>query len=576
MFDFTLEIVCSFLMAMSLIFIVIELRAKFDKSFLIFGITNLLLALFCAIDIWLQPGAQTLQWTQVQHVIAAFFPAFILWYLLLVAHKTNEILIRVMFFIGFCFAPLFFTSAMLHPSEKEIASTLFYNLTFAPYMLFAIIWITIFLVRNLSLTGEKERKVLYFHLLGIVGLSVGGILDMITVLIGHRIAPEVATFTMPGALLYGLIVTYVFTDRLTAIIRDRELTFGKLQEAYKEMEEVQSLKELGQSTAIINHEIKNYTFVISGYAQYLLDYANLPDKFKKMAVTISETATKMSDFSKEILDLSKAKILSDKRQLAIFALIQNCIQSHFPQKQDAIAIENGGEDISVHGDWNKLEHVFVNIIKNAFEAEATRISITALRKDTVLLLVIEDNGVGCTEEQLGSLFKSFYTTKKEKGGTGLGMSIMRSIVESHGGHISAYSKNVLNDTEHGLILNIAFPVYVTESKEPEDKKDLVVLIKEGIDNLALVIRVFQNVFVNPYIVQSVDDVDAKRMPLNKSAIYSSAGSIDQFKKKYGSNGQTHALVRGADNIVFVVDEAHNKMVNAFSEKYVLEHLTRKE
>jgi C4-dicarboxylate-specific signal transduction histidine kinase len=93
-------------------------------------------------------------------------------------------------------------------------------------------------------------------------------MDMIVLLVGHRIFPQVPTFTTPGLLLFGLIVTYVFTDRLTTIIKDRETTFGKLQAAYKEMEEVQELKELGQSTAIINHEIKNYAFIIGGYAQF--------------------------------------------------------------------------------------------------------------------------------------------------------------------------------------------------------------------------------------------------------------------------------------------------------------------
>jgi hypothetical protein len=94
----------------------------------------------------------------------------------------------------------------------------------------------------------------------------------------------------------------------------------------------------------------------------------------------------------------------------------------------------------------------------------------------------------------------------------LGMCIIRSIVESHGGYISAYSKNVLSDKEHGLMLNIAFPVFENEDSEVESEKDMVVLIKEGVENLSQIIRVFQNVFVNPFIVQSVNDIDLKKMP----------------------------------------------------------------
>ena len=572
MLDFVLQIVCAFLMAMSVVFIVIEVRSRFDKSFLIFGITNLLLSAFCAIDIWIQPGAQTIYWTRIQHVIAAFFPAFITWYLLVMLLRSKYMLVRLLFFIGFCFTLLFFTNFMLLPSEKEIVSTPLYNFSFVPYMLCAMILLPIFLIRNLSRSAEKEKKVLVFHLIGIVFLSIGGIIDLITVIIGHRVAPDVASFSTIGLLLFGIIVTYVFTDRLTAIIKDRETTFGKLQAAYKEMEEVQALKELGQSTAIINHEIKNYAFIISGYAQLLLDRGELSEKNNVMVSTIVETAMKMEEFSVEILNFSKARILSDKRPLAIFPLIEACVQMHFPLNQDSVVIEDPNLELSIHGDWNKLEHVFINIFKNAFEAGAKQISIKALRRDTVLLLVVEDDGKGCTEEQLGQLFKSFYTTKKGKGGTGLGMCIMRSIIESHGGYISAYSKNILNDGTHGLVLNIAFPVYGDEMQSDSDKKDLVVLIKEGVENLAQVIRTFQNVSVTPYIIQRVEDIDVKKIPVGKSAIYASIRSIDYFKKKFERQKNIHSLVGGANNTVFVVNESNDKSIQAFSEKYILENL----
>ncbi len=572
MLNFVLEIVCTFLMAMSLIFIVIELRARFDRSFLVFGITNLLLAFFCAIDIWIQPGLITLQWTRIQHIIAAFFPALILWYLMIMLHRTTFFTIRMMFFSGLCFSLLFYTNLMLKPTEKEIASTMVYNLTFAPFILGAIVYIVTFLFINLKKSAEKERKVLVFHILGISALALGGILDMVTVLIGHRVIPGIATYTTPGLLLFGLIVTYVFIDRLTAIIRTREITFGKLQDAYKELEEVQTLKELGQSTAIINHEIKNYAFAISGNAQFLLDRAQLTGKHKEIIESIANTAVKMSDFSKEILNFSMARILSDKRQLSIFSLIDNCVQTHFPDKQDSVKIEDKNDDLIIHGDWQKLEHVFINIFKNAFEAEAWNITLKALRRDTVLLLVIEDDGVGCTEEQLGSLFKSFYTTKKGKGGTGLGMCVIRSIVESHGGYINAYSKNLLNNGTNGLVLNMAFPIYDKDIKEIEDKKDPVVLIKDGVENLANIIRVFQNVMVTPYIVQKADEIDVKDMSLEKTAVYASTDGIDKFRKKFGNYGNTHALVYGSKNIVFVVNETKDKSIQAFSEKYVLENL----
>ena len=575
MLSFLLKLVCALLMSMSIVFIVIELRARFEKCFLIFGITNVLLSAFCAIDIWIQPDAQTIYWTRIQHVIAVFFPAFLSWYILLLLRHERVKQIRYLFFIGMCFSLLFATDLMLRPSEKEIIGTHLYNFTFVPYILCAIIAIPVFLFRNIPRSEVQEKKVLLYHLAGIICLSIGGILDMIGVIIGRRVVPEVVSFSTLGLLAFGIVVTYVFTDRLTGIIRDRETTFGKLQAAYKEMEEVQSLKELGQSTAIINHEIKNYAFIISGYAQYLHDSLDLNEKNGKIVSTIIETATKMSEFSKEILNFSKAKILSDKRPLAIFSLIEQCVATHFPNRQDAVAIENTDPDLSIHGDWNKLEHVFLNLIKNSFEANASSVSIKALRRDTVLLLVIEDDGTGCTEDQLGMIFKSFYTTKKGQGGTGLGMCIVRSIIESHGGCISAYSKNTLGNGSHGLIFNISFPMYTSLKKElPEkaDTRDPIILIKDGVENLAHIIRVFQNVMLSPHIVQRAEDIDEKKLPGNNPAIYASMESIEVLKRKCGKQRNIHALVNGVKDVVFVAHEMKKETIRTFSENYVLEHL----
>ena len=561
-----------FLMAMSLIFIVIELRAKFDRSFLIFGFTNLLLSVFCAIDIWLQPNQMSLNLTKIQNAIAAFFPAFLYWYLMLLLRRQNNSIRKLLFLAGFVFASLLFSNLMIVSAGQIFKETLIYRITFVPYMLLAIVFITIQLIKSVNTNDKKNNKVLFYHLLGSIPLSCGGIIDLIGLLEGHRVIPQIISFTTPGALLFGLVVTFVFTERLAIIIRERQMTFAKLQEAYKEMEEVQSLKELGQSTAIINHEIKNYAFIISGYAQYLNEYANLSEKFKKIVNTIGETAVKMSDFSKEILDFSKAKILEDKRPLSIMNLIQNCIQNNFPNNIENIIVEKSLEGQTVHGDWNKLEHVFVNILKNAFEAEATEIKIKSICRDVVILLIVEDNGIGCTKEQLGSLFKSFYTTKKEKGGTGLGMCIIRSIIESHGGYINAYSKNIDNEKEHGLILNISFPLYFENQETLEDKKDPIILINEGLENLATIIRLFQNVYVNPYVVKKADDIDARKIPIEGKSIYGTTETLEKFKNKFGEKGRLHFIMQDLNKTIYVVNSAEKKTIHIFSEKYILENL----
>jgi signal transduction histidine kinase len=469
------------------------------------------------------------------------------------------------------FSVLFFTDYMLKPSEIEVTGTLLYSVAFIPFILFSVVYIIWLLLANYFRSNNQDRKVIIFHLLGIIALAIGATLDIITIVIGKRIVAQVASFVVPGLLLFGIFVTMVFIDRLTLIIKERDVMLNKLQIAYKEMEDVQSLKELGQSSAIINHEINNYTFVISSYAQLLLKQLVLTDKQLHMLTAISDTTNKMSEFSKEILNFSKAKILSDKRPILISNLIIQCIQLHFHAVQKKFNVDNLDINATVHGDWDKMEHVFVNLFKNAIEAEASQITIKTIRNDSVLLLIIEDNGIGCSEKQLPQLFKSFYTTKKGKGGTGLGMCIIRSIIEGHGGYINAYSKNILNNNTRGLFFTIAFPVYTDEKNKIIDKKDQVILVKDKLENLSSIIRVFQNIQVNPHIFQSVDDINFKKMDLETFIVFGSPFSIRSFQKRVDSTGKTHMLTCGDNGTTFVVNE-NLKTIHVLSEKYVIESM----
>jgi signal transduction histidine kinase len=456
MFNFLLEIACSFLMAMSVIFIVIELRARFDKSFLIFGITNLLLASFCAIDIWIQPGVQTLAWTRIQHVIATFFPAFILWYLMILLRKEHDVFIRFLFFIGFCFSILFFTNIMLKPSEKEIGSTMVYNVTFAPYILGAIIYIVLFLFLNFRISQQKEKKVLLFHVLGISALALGGILDMITIFIGHRVTPGIATYTMPGVLLFGLIVTYVFIDRLTAIIRTREITFGKLQEAYKELEMTRPLAILGRSITMVNHEIKHKTFNLSLILRSMRQIT-LPAPVIEKLDECDSVVNTIAQFTKDILAQSGI-FQFHKQHIDLCSCIKESIRSSLAICNADIVFKGPDAGLHVLGDRIKLQSVFENLIINGIQAGATTIEIRLNVKDGNMTVDIEDNGAGCDAETVKCLFTPFFTTKSGSDSSGLGLCIAQTIIENLGGRISVHSKNLSADGHTGMIFSIILPV----------------------------------------------------------------------------------------------------------------------
>lgn len=112
-----------------------------------------------------------------------------------------------------------------------------------------------------------------------------------------------------------------------------------------------------------------------------------------------------------------------------------------------------------------MQQVFTNLILNALQAmpEEGKLSIeTSFDEDHVYLLV-QDSGIGMTQETLKQIFLPFFTTKDIKQGTGLGLSVVHGIVKSHGGSI-----NVESRIGHGACFRIIFPL---KRLSPEKKNE---------------------------------------------------------------------------------------------------------
>jgi len=111
----------------------------------------------------------------------------------------------------------------------------------------------------------------------------------------------------------------------------------------------------------------------------------------------------------------------------------------------------------VHGDRIQLQQVLLNLISNSFDAMEKNqglreIMIRTSRKDPETILVsVRDSGCGISEQNLPKLFEHFFTSKPD--GLGMGLSISRSIVEAHGGHL-----DVENNPDLGATFYFTLPV----------------------------------------------------------------------------------------------------------------------
>jgi hypothetical protein len=318
--------------------------------------------------------------------------------------------------------------------------------------------------------------------------------------------------------------------------------------------------------------------MIAGNAQILQEMEPLSSKGREIVKNIVTSVERLTAFSDDILKLSRTEVIREKHPINLSELVKSTMEKHYTEKRARFTLTGFERDRFMFGDWGKLEQVFVNIFNNSFEAGedgAVDLKLKLTATDTLLLLSIEDNGAGCDEEQFANLFKAFHTTKKKAGGTGLGMSITRTIVESHGGRISAYSKNLSKMGGHGLKLIITFPIYADKIAEEANRKHPIVVVREGMDNLPDLVRVFQNLRVTPSIVLSVGDLNEAEYAPEAFTVMVSAKTMAANFRKLSVYPQL-CLVSHHDRNQYVLDHGRGSRPEVFSEEYVVTRMLRRQ
>ena len=238
-----------------------------------------------------------------------------------------------------------------------------------------------------------------------------------------------------------LIIKFIFNfNLLTSIIF--VITTYLVVFLYKKGEDIiklhMNLKELEKETQLrsslfkITHEIKNPIAVCKSYLD-MFDINN-KDHIRYIGI-LKEEMDKILLLLQDFLSMNKIKI--EKEILDINFLLEDIVNQFEPILKDKNIkfIHNiCEEEIFVEGDYNRLNQVFINIIKNSIEAINDKCVIKLdYEIDRNFKIIIEDNGCGITEDQIEKIKEPFYTTKKN--GTGLGVSLSIEIIKAHNGKI---------------------------------------------------------------------------------------------------------------------------------------------
>ncbi|MPW26770.1 PAS domain-containing protein, partial [Alkalibaculum sp. M08DMB] len=218
-------------------------------------------------------------------------------------------------------------------------------------------------------------------------------------------------------------ITNVYGEVIGAVSIAADLTDFKKE--YSNLQNQERLALIGQMGSGIVHETKNYLSSIKGYCELLL--LSLRDERQKgYASKIQFIANDMNGLISEYLNLSKpSQIILDV--LSLNELIESTryiLESPSFIAGSTLDIDLCQSDKDVLADESQLKHVIINLAKNSVEAmkevDHAHLIIKTVVKDNNMQVIISDNGIGISPENLKKIGTPFFTTKKT--GTGLGLS----------------------------------------------------------------------------------------------------------------------------------------------------------
>lgn len=291
--------------------------------------------------------------------------------------------------------------------------------------------------------AHRLKAYIPFRLEEKLGPQVGPVVGVfeITENISQDLA-EIGQFRLIILATLGVIMGLLFLV-LRQIVKQAEVILERRQEEQRSLEfqlhQAERLAALGEMTAGVAHEIRNPLGIISSTAELLRERLACYEPQNRLAQIIVEEANRLNDKVTEFLDFSRPRV-PHLRPCDLEGVIDRSLELVQPEIERLGITVNREYHLNGYAqaaDPDLLHQAFLNILLNAIQAmpPGGHLTVSAVRgpRSQGGEIRFADNGLGIDPETLKKVFNPFFTTKEK--GSGLGLPIVKSIIESHQGAI---------------------------------------------------------------------------------------------------------------------------------------------
>jgi signal transduction histidine kinase len=263
-------------------------------------------------------------------------------------------------------------------------------------------------------------------------------------------------------------------DGVTVDVTAQRLDQQRLAQLNAKLREEDQRKD--EFIATLSHELRNPLAPIRAAAKVLASPAVTPEQMRHAQMIVERQVNHMSLLLEDLLDIARitqGKLQLKRETIALVPVVDAAVEAVRPTleaKNQELEVSLPSEAVLLDADYLRLSQVISNLLMNAikYSDPGSQISLTGRVQGASLALTVRDNGIGIAPDSLARIFEMFSQVDsmagRTEGGLGIGLALVKGIVNLHDGHVEARSDGLGKGSEFTVRLPLA--IHVSEAAAP--------------------------------------------------------------------------------------------------------------